>query len=203
MKIVCVGRNYANHVKELKNEIPLEPVIFIKPDTAILPKKNPFFYPGFSKDVHYEVELVVKINKTGKKIQPKFAHKYYNEISIGIDFTARDVQSELKKKGLPWEKAKAFDSSAPVGDFIPLSKFKSIDDINFSLKINDKLMQQGNTRNMLFKVDDLIAYISSFITLKKGDLIFTGTPEGVGPITLNDHLDAFIEEEHLLSFNVK
>ena len=145
MKIICVGRNYANHVKELKNTIPSEPVIFIKPDTALLPKKNPFFYPGFSKDVHYEVELVVKINKMGKKIQPQFAHKYYNEISVGIDFTARDVQTELKKKGLPWEKAKAFDSSAPVGKFIPLSKFKSIDDINFSLKINDEIKQEGNS----------------------------------------------------------
>lgn len=203
MKIICVGRNYANHAKELKNEIPSEPVIFIKPDTALLPKKNPFFYPSFSKDVHYEVELVVKINKMGKKIQPKFAHKYYNEISVGIDFTARDVQSELKKKGLPWEKAKAFDSSAPVGTFISLNKFKSIDNIHFSLKINDKVKQKGNTANMLFKVNDLIVYISSFVTLKKGDLIFTGTPEGVGPVAINDHLDAFIEEEHLLSFNVK
>lgn len=203
MKIICVGRNYANHAKELKNEIPTEPVIFIKPDTALLPKKNPFFYPSFSKDVHYEVELVVKINKMGKKVQPKFAHKYYDEISVGIDFTARDIQKQLKEKGLPWEKAKAFDSSAPVGSFIALNKFKSIDDIDFSLKINGETKQAGNTQNMLFKVNDLIAYISSFVTLKKGDLIFTGTPEGVGPVAINDHLEAFIQGEQLLSFNVK
>lgn len=203
MKIICVGRNYAKHAKELKNEIPSEPVIFIKPDTALLPKKNPFFYPAFSKDVHYEVELVVKINKMGKKIQPKFAHKYYNEISVGIDFTARDLQKQLKEKGLPWEKAKAFDSSAPVGKFVPLSNFQSIDDISFSLKINGENKQEGNSKNMLFKVNELITYISSFITLKKGDLLFTGTPEGVGPVTMNDHLEAFIEEEQLLSFNVK
>ncbi|NNC86173.1 MAG: fumarylacetoacetate hydrolase family protein [Bacteroidia bacterium] len=203
MKIICVGRNYAKHAKELKNEIPSEPVIFIKPDTALLPKKNPFFYPSFSKDVHYEVELVIKINKMGKKIQPQFAHKYYNEVSVGIDFTARDVQKQLKEKGLPWEKAKAFDSSAPVGSFVSLSKFKSIDNISFSLKLNGELKQEGNTSNMLFKVNELISYVSSFVTLKKGDLLFTGTPEGVGPVAINDHLEAFIEDEQLLSFNVK
>lgn len=203
MKIICIGRNYIDHAKELNNPVPEKPVFFMKPDTALLLKHNPFFYPDFSKNIHYETELVVKINRNGKHIDEKFAHKYYNEIGIGIDFTARDLQAEAKKKGLPWEIAKAFDQSAPVGKFLPIDKFDNINNINFSLKINGELRQKGNSGNMIFSVDKIIAYVSQFITLRTGDLIFTGTPEGVGPTKIDDHFEAFIENEKLLEFNVK
>jgi len=203
MKIICVGRNYSAHANELNNPVPKEPVIFLKPDTALIPKRLPFFYPSFSKDVHYETEVVVKINRVGKHISKEFAHKYYDQLTVGIDFTARDLQKKLKEKGLPWEKAKAFDGSAPIGSFINTKEYKNINDIGFSLKINGKERQLGNTSNMLFPIDSLIAYVSQFFTLKIGDLIFTGTPEGVGPIKIGDHLEAFIENNKLLDLKIK
>ena len=203
MKIICIGRNYSEHAKELNNAVPEKPVFFMKPDTALLQKNNPFFYPAFSKDVHYETEIVLKINRNGKYIEEKFAHKYFEEIGIGIDFTARDLQAEQKKKGLPWEIAKAFDQSAPLGKFVPKSKFPDINQLNFSLKINGELRQQGNTRDMIFSFDRIISYVSQFVSLKTGDFIFTGTPSGVGPIQINDHFEVFIEDEKLLEFNVK
>jgi len=203
MKIICIGRNYVDHAKELNNPVPSKPVFFMKPDTALIQKHNPFFYPEFSKDIHYEVELVVKISRNGRHIEEKFANKYYNQIGIGIDLTARDLQNECKKKGLPWEIAKAFDNSAPLGDFIAVTEFQDLNDINFSLKINDEIRQQGNSGDMIFSFDKVISYISQFITLKIGDLIFTGTPVGVGPIKINDHFEAFIEDKKLLNFKVK
>lgn len=203
MKIICVGRNYAAHAKELNNPVPKEPVIFLKPDTALLPKSMPFFYPSFSKDIHYEAELVVKIDRVGKNISQKFANKYYSELTVGIDFTARDIQQECKEKGLPWERAKAFDGSAPLGKFIAKEKFQELEQLNFSLKINGEDRQQGNTANMLFSIDAIIEYISQFFTLKIGDLIFTGTPEGVGPIVINDHFEAYLEEEKVLDLRIK
>ena len=203
MKIICIGRNYIEHAKELNNPVPKKPVFFMKPDTALLPKNNPFFYPEFSNDVHYEAELVLKISRNGKHIEEKFAYKYYDEIGIGIDFTARDVQAECKKKGLPWEIAKAFDKSAPVGKFLPIATFPDKNDIGFSLKINNEIRQNGNSKNMIFSFDKIIAYVSQFISLRTGDYIFTGTPEGVGPIAIDDHFEAFIENKKLLDFNVK
>ncbi len=203
MKIICIGRNYSEHAKELNNAVPEKPVFFMKPDTALLQKNNPFFYPAFSQDVHYETEIVLKINRNGKYIEEPFAHKYFDEIGIGIDFTARDLQAEQKKKGLPWEIAKAFDQSAPVGKFVPKSKFPDINNLNFSLKINGEVKQEGNTRDMIFSFDRIISYVSQFVSLKTGDLIFTGTPAGVGPTKINDHFEAFIEDELLLEFNVK
>ena len=203
MKIICIGRNYSAHAKELNNPVPKEPVVFLKPDTALLPKSMPFFYPSFSKDVHYEAELVVKIDRVGKNISQKFAHKYYSELTVGIDFTARDIQQECKEKGLPWEKAKAFDGSAPVGKFIPKEKFNNLSDLNFSLKINGESRQQGNTGDMLFSIDAIIEYVSQFFTVKIGDLIFTGTPEGVGAIGINDSFEAFLEEEKVLDLKIK
>lgn len=203
MKIICIGRNYAAHAKELSNPIPKEPVIFLKPDTALLPKRMPFFYPSFSKDVHYEAELVVKIDRVGKNINQKFAHKYYSELTVGIDFTARDLQTQYKEKGLPWERAKAFDGSAPVGKFVAKERFHDINELNFSLKINGQSGQKGNTRDMLFSIDAIIEYVSQFFTLKIGDLIFTGTPEGVGPISINDRFEAFLEDEKVLDLKIK
>ena len=203
MKIICIGRNYAAHAKELNNPVPKEPVIFLKPDTALLPKRMPFFYPSFSTDVHYEAELVVKIDRVGKNISQKFAHKYYSELTVGIDFTARDLQSIYKEKGLPWERAKAFDGSAPVGKFVVKEKFKDLKDLNFSLKINGESKQNGNTANMLFSIDAIIEYVSQFFTLKIGDLIFTGTPEGVGPISINDCFEAYLEDEKVLDLKIK
>ena len=203
MKIICIGRNYIDHAKELNNPVPEKPVFFMKPDTALLLKHNPFFYPDFSNEIHYETELVVKIDRNGRNIEEKFAHKYYNEIGIGIDFTARDLQAEAKKKGLPWEIAKAFDQSAPLGNFVPKSRFEDLSNINFSLKINGELRQQGNSKDMIFTFDAIIAYVSRFVTLRTGDLIFTGTPQGVGPTKIDDYFEAFIEEEKLLAFNVK
>lgn len=203
MKIICVGRNYAAHAKELNNPVPKEPVIFLKPDTALLPKSMPFFYPSFSKDVHYEAELVVKIDRVGKNIAQKFAHKYYSELSVGIDFTARDLQSKYKEKGLPWERAKAFDGSAPTGRFIHLSDLTNNEEIDFSLKINGVQRQKGNTNDMLFSIDAIIAYVSQFFTLKIGDLIFTGTPEGVGPIVIGDKFELFLEDNKVLDLKIK
>ncbi len=203
MKIICIGRNYVEHAKELNNPVPKKPVFFMKPDTALLQKNNPFFYPEFSKDVHYETELVLKISRNGKHIEERFAHKYYEEIGIGIDFTARDIQAECKKKGLPWEIAKAFDQSAPLGNFLPKTKFPDLRNIHFSLKINEAVKQEGTSADMIFSFDQIIAYVSQFITLREGDLLFTGTPEGVGPTSINDHFEAFIEDKKLLEFNVK
>ncbi len=203
MKIICIGRNYVNHAKELGNAVPKEPIFFLKPDTAILPKKNPFVYPSFTKDVHHEVEIVVRINRLGKHIEEKFAHKYYNEIGVGVDFTARDIQQQCKENGMPWEKAKAFDGSAPISPFYTLDNYKDVNNLNFSLQINGETQQAGNTKDMLFNIDSIIAYVSQFFTLKIGDLIFTGTPEGVGPVNINDKIDCFIEDKKLLSFNVK
>ena len=203
MKIICIGRNYAKHIKELKNEKPTEPVIFLKPDSAILPKKHPFYIPEFSDEIHYEVEILVKINRLGKHIAPKFAHKYYDEIGLGIDFTARDLQTKLKEKGLPWEKAKGFDGSAVISKFIPKSTFKDLTNISFSLEKNKELMQDGNTNAMLWKIDELIAYISTFMTLKIGDIIFTGTPAGVGKVFPDDVLVGKIEGETFFEIKIK
>lgn len=203
MKIICIGRNYAKHIEELKNERPSEPVIFMKPDSAVLLKQHPFVIPEFSNDIHHEIELIVKINKVGKYIDTKFAHKYYDEISVGIDFTARDLQNELKTKGLPWEKAKSFDGSAVIGDFLPKSQFKSLENITFELTSNSKTVQKGNTDFMLWKIDELISYVSQYFTLKIGDIIFTGTPEGVAAVKPEDVLEGFLEGNKLFSIQIK
>lgn len=203
MKIICVGRNYAAHIAELDNDRPAHPVLFMKPDSAIVLKNNPFIIPEFSEDIHYEVEVLVKIKKIGKHIDQQFAHKYYDEIGLGIDFTARDLQSELKQKGLPWEKAKAFDGSALVGKFLPKSDFENVDNLQFSLSQNGETKQDGNTALMLWKIDALIEYISKYFTLKIGDIIFTGTPAGVGKVCANDELKGFLEGHELFSVKVK
>jgi len=203
MKLICIGRNYAKHISELKNEKPTEPVIFLKPDTAILLKKQPFFIPDFSDEVHHEVEVLVKINRVGKHIDVKFAHKYYDEIGLGIDFTARDLQQKLKENGLPWEKAKAFDGSAIVGKWVSKSKLDNLDNLPFSLHKNNKIVQLSTTQEMLWSIDEIIAYVSQFFTLKIGDIIFTGTPSGVGPVQPNDSLKGFIGEEQFFSIKVK
>lgn len=202
MKIICIGRNYAKHIEELENEKPDNPVVFLKPDSAILPKNHPFFIPTFSNDVHYEVEVVIKINKVGKHIATRFAHKYYDEVGLGIDFTARDVQSECKAKGLPWEKAKAFDGSAIVGNFYDKSEF-DLNKLSFQLVKNGEIVQDGNTKSMLWKIDELISYVSQYFTLKKGDLIFTGTPAGVGQVTARDELEGIIEDKKAFSISVR
>ena len=203
MKIICVGRNYAEHAKELNNTVEEDPVIFMKPETALLNPRQPFFYPKFSNDIHHEVEMVVRINKVGKNIDERFAHKYYQEITVGIDFTARDVQQQLKTKGLPWELAKAFDGSAPVGIFINKNEFESMTDIAFSLNINGVQKQKGNSFEMIHSIDKIISFVSSYITLKKGDLIFTGTPKGVSAVKINDVLEAFIGDKKLLTVKIK
>lgn len=204
MKIICIGRNYANHAKELGNTVPTEPIYFMKPDSALLPKKTPFFYPNFTNDLHYEVELVIKICKLGKNISEKFATTYYNEIGLGIDFTARDIQLECKAKGLPWEKAKAFDYSAPLSkELIQKGEFQDLKNINFSLEKNGELVQKGNSEDMLFDFDHLICYLSQFMTLKTGDLIFTGTPAGVGPVKIGDQLIGYIEDRKMLDLTIK
>ncbi len=203
MKIICIGRNYAKHIEELQNERPEEPVFFLKPDSAILPKKMPFFIPPFSKEVHYEVEVLVKINKVGKYIDAKFAHKYYDEIGLGIDFTARDLQADCKAKGLPWEKSKAFDGSAVIGTFFPKEDFESLEKLPFTLHKNEFLVQDGNTENMLWSVDALIAYVSQFMTLKKGDVIFTGTPAGVGAVASNDILKGTLDGQAAFDVKIK
>ncbi|MCD6068935.1 MAG: 5-carboxymethyl-2-hydroxymuconate Delta-isomerase [Bacteroidetes bacterium] len=203
MKIICIGRNYAEHAKEMKSEVPAEPVFFMKPDTALLKDNEAFFYPEFTKDLHHEVEIVLKISKAGKHIEEKFAHKYYEEIGIGIDFTARDVQARCKEKGLPWEKAKAFDGSAPIGKFLPKSSFSDLNNISFHLNVNGELRQKGTTKDLLFSFDSIIAYVSQFVTFKTGDLIYTGTPEGVAAVKAGDRLSCFIGEQNLLEFDVK
>lgn len=203
MKIIAIGRNYAEHIEELKNERPSAPVVFLKPDTAILKNNAAFYHPDFSENIHHEVELVLKVCKEGKNIQKQFGHRYFDEIGIGIDFTARDLQDKCKAKGLPWEIAKAFNGSAPVGEFLPVSEFKNFADINFHLDINGQLRQKGNTSMMLFDFAVIIEYVSQFFTLKKGDLIFTGTPSGVGKVSVGDRLEAFIEDKKLLDFEVK
>ncbi|CAM1368005.1 conserved protein of unknown function [Tenacibaculum soleae] len=202
MKIICIGRNYAKHIEELANEKPENPVVFLKPDSAILPKKMPFFIPPFSDDIHYEVEVLVKINKVGKHISPKFAPKYYDEIGLGIDFTARDVQAKCKEKGLPWEKAKAFDGSAVIGEFYPKEAF-NLENISFQLHKNEEIVQDGKTESMLWKIDELISYVSQYFTLKKGDVIFTGTPAGVGKVAENDVLTGIIEGKQSFQIKVK
>ncbi|MAN60013.1 MAG: 2-hydroxyhepta-2,4-diene-1,7-dioate isomerase [Flavobacteriaceae bacterium] len=203
MKIICVGRNYTEHIAELKNDKPTHPVLFLKPDTSILLKKQPFFIPEFSEEVHHEVEVLVKINKIGKHIDRKFAHKYYDEIGLGIDFTARDLQSDLKSKGLPWEKAKAFDGAAVVGNFLPKSTFKDVDAISFRLEKNATTVQEGSTSMMLWKIDELIEYISKYFTLKIGDIIFTGTPAGVAKVHPDDVLVGYLENTEVFSIKVK
>lgn len=203
MKIICVGRNYANHAKELNNEVPKTPILFLKPETSLLLKKHPFFIPDWTKNVHHEVEIVVKINRLGKHIEERFAHKYYNEISVGIDFTARDIQDELKNAGQPWERAKAFDGAAVVGKFVDKSQFKSLHNLHFKLAKNGEIVQSGNTSDMLFSIDKLIAVASEYFTLKIGDLIYTGTPAGVGPVAKDDRLAGYLEGEKLFDINVK
>lgn len=203
MKILCIGRNYVNHAKELGNEVPEEPVIFMKPESALSINDAPFIYPSFSKDLHYEAELVIKINKDGKNISEENATEFYDEMTIGIDFTARDIQQQLKKKSLPWEKAKAFDGSAAVGRFIHIPPEMKMDNINFSFLKNNETVQQGNSKMMIFSINQIIANISQYFTLNAGDLIFTGTPEGVGECVTGDSLNGFIENELLLSIIVK
>lgn len=203
MKIIAIGRNYTEHIQELNNEIPDRPVIFLKPDTAVLKQNKPFYLPEFSSDIHYEAEVVIKVSKEGKHIAKKFASKYYEEIGLGIDFTARDLQNELKSKGLPWELAKSFDNSAPVSEFVPKTEYEDLRNLAFSLKINGELKQSGNTKNMLHYFDDIISFVSEYITLKKGDLIFTGTPSGVGKVNIGDKLTGFIEDRMLLDFEIK
>jgi 2-keto-4-pentenoate hydratase/2-oxohepta-3-ene-1,7-dioic acid hydratase in catechol pathway len=203
MKIICIGRNYLDHAKELGNKIPTSPLFFLKPDTAIQPKGHPFFIPDFSNNIHFEVELVVKISKNGKNIDEKFAHKYYDEIGIGIDFTARDIQEDCKKNGLPWEKAKGFDGSAQISNEFINKKSLNLEDINFSLNLNNSLMQKGNSKNMIFSFDQIISYISKYYTLRAGDLIYTGTPSGVGKVEIGDSLSCFINGREMLKVNIK
>ena len=203
MKIICIGRNYTQHIEELQNERPEEPIVFLKPDSAVLLKQHPFVIPEFSNDIHHEIELIVRINKVGKYIESKFAHKYYDEISVGLDFTARDLQEKLKNEGLPWEKSKAFDGSAVIGDFISKKIFSSLESINFELTKNGITVQRGNSSLMLFKIDEIIAHVSQFFTLKIGDIIFTGTPYGVAAVKPNDVLEGFLENNKLFRIQVK
>ena len=203
MKLICIGRNYTAHIEELENERPKDPVVFIKADSAVLPKEQDFYLPPFSNNVHHEVELLVKITKVGKHIAKEFAHKYYDEISLGIDFTARDVQDELKSKGLPWEKAKSFDGSAVIGKWVSKSNYKDLDHLSFSLKKNKEVVQSASSELMLWKIDELISYVSQFFTLKKGDIIFSGTPSGVGKVKAGDVLEGFIENEPFFKVGVK
>jgi acylpyruvate hydrolase len=204
MKIICIGRNYADHAKELENAVPSEPVFFMKPDSALLLNNQPFYLPDFSNDVHHEVEVVVRINRLGKHIEEKFAHRYYNEIGLGIDFTARDIQKKCKEKGLPWEIAKAFDSSAPLGKFLKLEKMgNNVNSLQFRLDKNHELAQEGNMADMIFPIDKIIAYVSKFVTLKIGDLIYTGTPAGVGPVKIGDTLIGYLEGQEMFNFEIK
>jgi acylpyruvate hydrolase len=203
MKIICIGRNYIDHAKELNNDLPEKPVFFLKPDSALVTRNKPFFYPDFSKNVHHELELVVKVQRLGRSIPEKFANRYYSEIGLGVDFTARDLQNEMKEKGLPWEIAKGFDYSAPVSEFVPLLALNDLDNIDFHLELNGKKVQQGNSRELVFSFDRIIAYVSQFMTLKTGDLIFTGTPAGVGPVHIGDHLVAYLQKRKMMDFYVK
>jgi 2-keto-4-pentenoate hydratase/2-oxohepta-3-ene-1,7-dioic acid hydratase in catechol pathway len=203
MKIICIGRNYVAHARELNNEVPSSPVFFMKPDSALVISNRPFFYPEFSRDVHHELEVVIRINRLGKSIEEKYAGRYFNELGLGVDFTARDLQAEQKKKGLPWEIAKGFDYSAPISEFFPLSEFKDIHKLSFRLDLNGKTVQDGNTSLMIFSFEKIIAYVSRFMTLKTGDLIFTGTPAGVGPVAIHDRLEAYLEGKKVMDFPVK
>lgn len=203
MKIICIGRNYGDHIRELNNERPSDPVIFIKPDSAVLPKEQDFYIPEFSRDLQYEVEVLVKIKKVGKHIDPDFSHSYYDEIGLGIDFTARDLQARLKEKGLPWEKAKGFDGAAVVGNWLPKTDFKDINNIDFQLRKNNEVVQQGNTGLMIWNIDELISYVSRFFTLKKGDILFTGTPAGVGRVIANDYLSGSLGDKEMFSLNIR
>ena len=203
MKIIAIGRNYIEHAKELNNPVPKEPMFFMKPESSIVRNNKPFFYPDFSEDVHYEAEIVLKVNRVGKNIEERFAYRYFDEIGIGIDFTARDLQQKCKEKGKPWEIAKAFDGSAPISEFVPKSNYTDLNDLHFSLDLNEKTVQDGTTKDLIFNFDVLIAYVSKFVTLKIGDLIFTGTPAGVGPVQKNDRLVAKIEGEVFMDFKVK
>ena len=205
MKIIAVGMNYMAHCQELhaNEKLPEEPVLFMKPDSALLKDSKPFFIPDFSKQTHYDTELVVRICRLGKNIAPRFAHRYYDAVTVGIDFTARDLQNKLRSEGKPWEISKGFDNSAVIGDFVPVSRFKDVQNLNFHLTIDGNKVQEGNTGDMLFKIDDLIAYISQFYTLKIGDLLYTGTPVGVGPVSINQHLEGYLEGEKLLDFYVR
>ncbi|WP_411274074.1 fumarylacetoacetate hydrolase family protein [Daejeonella sp.] len=203
MKIIAIGRNYAEHAKELNNPVPTVPVIFMKPDTAVLRDNKPFYHPEFSTDIHHEIELVLKISKEGKHVAEKFASNYFEEIALGVDFTARDIQQKHKEKGLPWELAKAFDNSAPLSKFVPKSTFKDLTNLNFKLDINGNMVQKGNTNDLLFSFEKIIAFVSQYITLKKGDLIFTGTPQGVGKVNIGDHLAGYLEEDKMLDFYVR
>jgi len=203
MKIICVGRNYSEHIKELHNQRPEEPVLFMKPDSAVILKNNPFIIPTFSSDIHYEVEVLVKINKIGKHISREFASDYYEKVGLGIDFTARDLQSKLKEKGLPWERAKGFDGSAMVGQFVNKQTLGDLENLEFSLQKNEEIVQKGNTADMLWKIDELIEYISKYFTLKIGDIIFTGTPSGVGPVSHGDQLVGFVNNQEFFSVKVK
>jgi acylpyruvate hydrolase len=203
MKIICIGRNYLEHAKELKNPIPEVPVFFMKHESCIVRNNKPFYYPDFSTNIHYEVEIVFKIGMVGKKIEKKFASRYYSEIGLGIDFTARDLQEDARKEGLPWEICKAFDNSAPLSRFIPKKEFPDIHNIHFHLDLTGKTVQQASTKDMIFTIEDLISYVSQFITLKTGDIIFTGTPSGVGPVKIGDHLTGYIEDRKMLDFYIK
>lgn len=203
MKILAIGQNYTEHNKELNSNHPSEPVVFMKPDTALLRNNKPFYLPDFSEDLHYETELIVKINRLGKNIDPKFAHRYYSEIGLGVDFTARDLQRKLKNEGKPWEICKAFDNSAVIGDFLPVEMFPDVQDIHFSLQLNDKTVQNGHSADMIFPVNELIAYVSRFFTLKIGDILFTGTPAGVGKVSVGDRLEGYINENKMFDFKIK
>lgn len=203
MKIICVGRNYTDHIKELENNKPKEPVLFLKPDSSIILNNKPFFIPDFSQNIHYELELIIKISRLGKHIQEKFSHKYYDFIGLGIDFTARDLQSDLKSKGLPWEKSKAFDGSCFISKWINKSEFNDVNNLNFNLNKNGKTVQKTNSKLMLWKIDELISYISTFFTLKIGDVIFSGTPAGVGKVSIGDNLEGFIEDNKIFNLNIK
>lgn len=203
MKIICIGRNYVAHAKELNNEVPTTPVFFMKPDSALVISNRPFFYPDFSNDVHHELELVIRIDRLGRSIEEKYAHKYFSEIGLGVDFTARDLQAKQKEKGLPWEIAKGFDYSAPISEFFPVKNYTDIHNLSFKLDVNGKTVQEGNSSLMIFSFEKIISYVSRFMTLKTGDLIFTGTPAGVGPVAINDRLEAYLEEKKIMDFPVK
>ncbi len=203
MKLICIGRNYAEHIAELSNERPADPVVFIKPDSAVLPKEQDFYIPEFTQDVHYEEEVLVKIKKVGKHIDPRFAPKYYDEIGLGIDFTARDLQARLKEKGLPWEKAKGFDGAAVIGKWVQKNTLGDLNDLSFDLSLNGKVVQKGNTAQMLWAIDELISYVSRFFTLKKGDILFTGTPAGVGKVSPNDYLSGRLEGKEMFRLKIK
>jgi 2-keto-4-pentenoate hydratase/2-oxohepta-3-ene-1,7-dioic acid hydratase in catechol pathway len=203
MKIFCIGRNYADHAKELNNPIPSEPIIFMKPLTAMMVGNKPLYFPDFTNDLHYEGEIVLRICKNGRSVQPEFAHRYYDSIAFGIDFTARDLQDKLKQKGQPWEIAKGFDRSAPISPWIPIEEIKDRNDIHFQLKKNGEVVQDGHTRDLIFNFDTLICHISRYFTVQKSDLIFTGTPAGVGPVQIGDVLEGFIEDRHLLTCAIR